>query len=167
MHIREARAGDEHGIAEIYNDAVRNTVAIWNDRTVDAADRQAWVERHQGSGAPVLVAVSGTGSTEVVLGYATWSPFRDFDGFRHTIEHSVYVRAGQRGNGIGGALMAELLARARASEHHVLIAAIEGGNTASIRLHEKLGFVKVGELPEVGQKFGRWLTMVIMQLPLD
>lgn len=164
MHIRQARPGDEHGIAEIYNDAVRNSVAIWNDETVDAGNRRDWVLEHQRAGAPVLVAVDGD---DLVLGYATWSPFRDFDGFRHTIEHSIYVRAGQRGNGIGRQLMEELLTRARASGHHVLIAAIEGGNTASVRLHENLGFVKVGELPEVGQKFGRWLTMVLMQLYLD
>ncbi|GGF30501.1 N-acetyltransferase [Microbacterium sorbitolivorans] len=163
MQIRQAQASDAAGIAEIYNDAVLNTTAIWNDATVDEADRAAWIAGRQGSGFPVLVAVDG----DEVVGYATYGDFRPHDGFRHTVEHSVYVRGDQRGSGIGRQLMMHLVNAARENGVHVMVAAIESGNTGSLRLHEKLGFVETGRMPEVGTKFGRWLDLVLLQLMLD
>ncbi|MEG0637376.1 MAG: N-acetyltransferase family protein, partial [Pseudomonas sp.] len=79
------------------------------------------------------------------------------DGFRHTVEHSVYVRSDQRGNGLGPQLMTELIERAKTCGKHVMVAAIESGNAASIRLHERAGFLVTGQMPQVGTKFGRWL----------
>ena len=63
--------------------------------------------------------------------------------------------------------MQALIERARAQGLHVMVAAIESGNTASIRLHQRLGFVTSGQMPQVGQKFGRWLDLTFMQLILD
>ncbi|MFP3787244.1 GNAT family N-acetyltransferase, partial [Burkholderia sp. SIMBA_024] len=71
-------------MAAIYNDAVLNTTAIWNDVTVDGGDRAKWITQRQGSGFPVLVATDGGD----VVGYATYGSFRPHDGFRHTVEHS-------------------------------------------------------------------------------
>ncbi len=164
MLIRDAEAGDIDAITAIYNDAVRNTTAIWNDRTVDSANRHAWWTDRQRAGYPVLVAQSDTGE---VIGYATFGDWRAFDGYRHTVEHSVYVLGSQRGGGVGRALMVALMERARALGKHVMVAGIEAGNTASIRLHEKLGFEKVGHLSEVGTKFGTWLDLAFMQIRLD
>ena len=162
MQIREALPADAAGIADIYNDAVLNTTAIWNDITVDEATRAEWTADHERHGFPVFVASDG----DKVLGYATYGDFRPHDGFRHTVEHSVYVRADQRGSGIGLALMERLLDAARENGVHVMVAAIESGNTGSLRLHEKLGFVETGRMPEVGTKFGRWLDLVLLQLTL-
>ena len=162
MHIRDAHSTDAAGIAEIYNDAVLNTTAIWNDTTVDETDRAEWIAGRHGSGFPVLVAVDGG----EVVGYATYGDFRPHDGFRHTVEHSVYVRGDQRGSGIGRQLMMLLIDAARENGVHVMVAAIESGNTGSLRLHEKLGFVETGRMPEVGTKFGRWLDLVLLQLML-
>ncbi|WP_315903831.1 GNAT family N-acetyltransferase [Streptomyces sp. BK340] len=67
---------------------------------------------------------------------------------------------------MGSALLATLVTAAREAGHHVVIADIEAGNTASIRLHERFGFQHVGTVPEVGTKFGRWLDLTIMRLPL-
>lgn len=83
------------------------------------------------------------------------------------MEHSVYVRADQRGRGVGIALMTALIGRARAIGKHVMVAGVEADNAASIRLHEKLGFERVGRLPQVGAKFGRWLDLAFLQLTLD
>jgi phosphinothricin acetyltransferase len=160
MQIRQARPTDAASIAEIYNDAVLTSTAIWNDVTVDETNRAQWIAGRQGSGFPVLVAVEG----DEVIGYASYGDFRPHDGFRHTVEHSVYVRGDQRGAGVGGALMARLIEAARETDVHVMVAAIESGNTGSIRLHEKLGFVETGRMPEVGTKFGRWLDLVLLQL---
>ncbi|WP_374552752.1 GNAT family N-acetyltransferase [Sphingobium yanoikuyae] len=164
MTIRDAGPADAPAIAAIYNDAVVNTTAIWNEHQVDAADRLAWLTERQGQGYPVLVAVDALGD---VVGYASFGDWRAWDGYRNTVEHSVYVRVDQRGAGIGKALMLALIDRARAIGKHVMVAGIEAGNIGSIRLHEQLGFAQVGLLPQVGMKFGRWLDLAFLQLTLD
>ncbi|MBO3276909.1 GNAT family N-acetyltransferase [Pseudomonas schmalbachii] len=161
--IRDASEADLPGIRDIYNDAVLNTTAIWNEIEVDLANRRDWFAARLQQGFPVLVAEEGG----EVVGYASYGPWRNFDGFRETVEHSVYVRNDQRGKGIGPLLMEALIVRARVQGLHVMVAAIESGNTASIRLHERLGFATIGQMPQVGQKFGRWLDLTFMQLQLD
>jgi phosphinothricin acetyltransferase len=161
--IRDARPADLPALRDIYNDAVLNTTAIWNEQAVDLDNRQAWLDGRQAQGYPVLV-IEGQGH---VLGYASFGDWRPFDGFRHTVEHSVYVRSDQRGHGLGPRLMAALMERARACGKHVMVAAIESGNAASIRLHERAGFVVTGQMPQVGVKFGRWLDLTFMQLILN
>lgn len=162
--IRAAGTGDIDGIVAIYNDAVANTTAIWNETPVDAANRAAWLAAREGQGYPVLVAADADGT---VLGYASFGDWRAFDGYRHTVEHSVYVRRDRRGQGVGRALMAALIEHARALGKHVMVAAIEAENAASIRLHQAFGFKPVGHLPQVGTKFGRWLDLAFLQLTLD
>lgn len=164
MDIRDAEAVDVEAITAIYNDAVVTTTAIWNDAQIDTANRLAWLTERNRQGYPVLVARDGEGA---VTGYASFGDWRAWDGYRHTVEHSVYVRADQRGNGIGERLLAALIDRARAMGKHVMIAGIEAGNVGSIRLHEKLGFERVGLLPQVGTKFGKWLDLALLQLILD
>ncbi|WP_313645115.1 N-acetyltransferase family protein [Pseudomonas sp.] len=165
MHhsIRDALVTDLPGILEIYNDAVRHTTAIWNQTPVDLDNRQAWFEARAQQGYPILVTVDESG----VLGYASFGDWRPFEGFRLTVEHSVYVRADQRGKGLGPLLMKALIERARACGKHVMVAAIESGNAASVRLHEQLGFAVTGQMPQVGVKFGRWLDLTFMQLVLN
>lgn len=163
MHIRDAIEADMQAVTAIYNDAVANTTAIWNDTTVDVANRLAWFADRKRAGYPVLVAVEG----DEVIGYASFGDWRAFDGYRHTVEHSVYVRNDQHGKGIGKALMLALIDRARAIGKHVMVAGIEAGNTGSIRLHQKLGFENVGLLKQVGMKFGKWLDLAFLQLTLD
>lgn len=162
--LRDAEPRDAEAIAAIYNDAVAHTTAIWNDTTVDAADRAAWITARQAGGHPVIVAVD---EGDEAIGYATYGPWRPHDGYRHTVEHSVYVRGDQRGQGLGRTLMTALIERARGDGIHVLIAGIEAGNTGSIRLHETLGFTHVGTASQVGTKFGRWLDLTFLQLTLD
>lgn len=161
--IRDALPDDLPGILDIYNDAVLNTTAIWNENPVDLANRQAWFEARGTQGYPILVAVDASG----VLGYASFGDWRPFEGFRFTVEHSVYIRGDQRGKGLGPVLMTALIEHARDCGKHVMVAAIESGNAASIRLHERQGFVITGQMPQVGVKFGRWLDLTFMQLMLN
>ncbi|MDH4583838.1 N-acetyltransferase [Pseudomonas sp. BN415] len=162
--IRDAVEADLPGILAIYNDAVENTTAIWNETLVDLANRRAWLAERAAAGFPVLVAVNQAGD---VLGYASYGTWRTIEGFRHTVEHSVYVRSDQRGQGLGPALMQALIERARKAGLHVMVAAIESENAASIRLHERLGFATTGQMPQVGRKFERWLDLTFMQLILE
>lgn len=164
MKIRDAHAGDVPAILAIYNDAVQHTTAIWNETLVDEANRLAWLSGRQTQGYPVLVACD---AQDQVLGYASFGDWRAFDGYRYTVEHSVYVASAARGQGVGRALMGELIARARTLGKHVMVAAIEAGNQPSIALHRQLGFEQCGLMPQVGTKFGRWLDLAFLQLTLD
>ncbi|WP_332717939.1 GNAT family N-acetyltransferase [Pelagibacterium mangrovi] len=164
MNIRDAALGDIAGITAIHNDAVANTTAIWNETVVDDANRVAWLQDRTKANYPVLVAID---DDDEVVGYASFGDWRAWDGYRHTVEHSVYVRSDQRGKGVGAALMLALIERARHCGKHVMVAGIEAENLASIRLHEKLGFEKTGHLRQVGTKFGRWLDLAFLQLTLN
>lgn len=163
-NLRDAAERDLPAITAIYNLAVERTTAIWNDRLVDVADRAAWLAERTGTGFPVIVAVD---EADAAIGYATYGPFRPHDGFRHSVEHSVYVHESQRGRGLGSALMLAIIERARAEGRHAMIAGVDAGNAGSIALHERLGFERVGLLPQVGVKFGRWLDLAFLQLVLD
>jgi phosphinothricin acetyltransferase len=157
--IRDATPDDLPAITAIYNDAVLHTTAIWNETVVDVENRRAWHDARIALGYPVLVAAAG----DSVLGYGTFGDFRAFDGYRHTVEHSVYVAEDARRRGIASALIAALAGRASALGKHVMVAGIAADNAGSIALHARLGFVETGRLPEVGRKFGRWLDLVLMQ----
>ncbi|WP_336220334.1 GNAT family N-acetyltransferase [Citrobacter amalonaticus] len=163
MSIRFATKEDCAAIAEIYNHAVVHTAAIWNDQTVDTDNRIAWYEARQSLGYPVLVSVEG----DVVTGYASFGDWRNFDGFRHTVEHSVYVHPAHQGKGLGRQLLSRLIEQARACGKHVMVAGIESQNHASLHLHDTLGFKTTAQMPQVGTKFGRWLDLTFMQLQLD
>jgi len=110
----------------------------------------------------VLVATLG----DAIVGYASFGDFRAFDGYRFTVENSVYVAEKARRQGAASALLAALIEEARALGKHVMVAGIAGDNDISIRLHAKYGFVETARMLEVGFKFGRWLDLVFMQLKL-
>lgn len=162
MTIRDATPADAAGLLAIHNEAVRTTTAIWDESEVDLADRSAWLAERLAAGFPVLVAeVDG-----VVAGYASYGPWRPKSGYRRTVENSLYVLASHHGQGLASALFDELLVRARAADLHRMVAMIESSNTLSIDLHARRGFAVVGQMSEVGSKFGHWLDLTIMQLDL-
>ncbi len=159
MIVRPAADADIPAITAIYNDAVRNTTAIWNDNVVDEADRRAWRAARRAAGYPVLIAEE----EDVVVAYGSFGDFRAFDGYRFAVEHSVYVATAARRRGVASALVTALEGEARALGKHVMIAGIAADNLGSIALHDRLGFAETGRMPEVGFKFGRWLDLVLMQ----
>lgn len=159
MIIRPAAPDDLPAILAIYNDAVLNTTAIWNWHTVDLANRRAWFEMRQGQGYPILVA----DAQGEAIGYASFGDWRPFDGYCHTVEHSIYVAGTARRQGAGAALVEAVIAAAREAGKHVMLGGIEAGNEPSLALHRRFGFVETARMPEVGQKFGRWLDLVFMQ----
>lgn len=160
--IRSAVVTDLPAILAIYNDAVIHTTAIWNDAVVDLENRRAWMEARHRLGYPVLVGEAGG----MVVAYGSFGDFRPFDGYRFTVEHSVYVAEGARRRGVASALIVSLVDRATALGKHVMVAGIAADNEASLRLHRRHGFVETGRMPEVGFKFGRWLDLVLMQRKL-
>jgi phosphinothricin acetyltransferase len=157
--IRDATEADLPAILAITNQAIAETTAVWNNTPATLDARAAWMADRQGRGFPVLVAVDGAD----VLGFASFGDFRPFEGYVHTVEHSIYVATTAQRRGVGAALLAALVERATAMGKHAVVGGIEAGNTASIALHARAGFTEVGRLPEVGTKFGRWLDLVFMQ----
>jgi len=162
MLIRTATEDDLPGVLEIHSDAVAHSTAIWTDVPPDLQGRRDWLEAHSRPGTTALVAVEG----DLVVGYASFGPFHVKDGYRHTVENSVYVRQGHQGAGIGRSLLEALVAGATEAGHHVMVALVEAGNLGSVHLHRSLGFEDAGLLREVGTKFGRWLDLRYMTLPL-
>lgn len=122
-----------------------------------------WFEARQLAGFPVLVSEEDG----VITGYSSFGDWRAFDGFRHTVEHSVYVHPEHQGKGLGRKLLVALIAEARRLNKHVMVAGIESQNHASLHLHETLGFITTGQMPQVGANLAAgWIT-TFMQLQLD
>ncbi len=165
MLIRDAREGDLSSILEIYNEVILSSTAIYADDPVSLDNRAAWFAQQSERGFPVFVAIGSDGD---VIGYSAFGEWRGaWPGYRHTVEHSVHVRADSRGAGVGRVLVEALFPRATALGKHVMIGGIDAATAASIRLHEKLGFQNVAHFREVGRKFDRWLDLVFMQRILD
>lgn len=162
--VRPATHDDLPAILEIYNDAVLNTTATYDYEPRTLEHRLAWFEEHARVNFPIFVAVDAMGR---IVGWSSLSRYHDRKGFQFTSENSIYVAADQRGQGIGKLLLPPLIEAARALGLHVIIAAIDASNPASLRLHAQFGFVEVGHFQEVGFKFGRWLDVVYMQLKLS
>ena len=163
MEIRAATLDDLPGLLAIYNDVVATSTAIYSERPATREDRHRWFMDRTAQGYPVLVAVDESG----VLGYASCGDFRAWPGYRFTVEHSVHVRADRRGQGIGTALVQALVPAAQSLGKHVMVAGVDADNTASLRMHERLGFERVAHFKQVGWKFGRWLDLVFLQRRLD
>ena len=160
MLIREAIQADLPAILEIYNEAVLTTTASYDFEPRTLAHRQQWFEEHRQAKYPIFVAEE----SGQVVGWSSLSRFHDRKGFRFTSENSVYVAANWRGKGLGAQLLEPLIDAARARGLHVIIAAIDASNAASLRLHAKFGFEKVGQFKQVGHKFGQ-LNQVYHDMP--
>lgn len=159
IDIRDAAAGDLPAILAIHNDVVLTSTANFSYHAVDLEDRRAFLRDRQARGFPFLVAVEG----DVLLGYASFGPFRPHDGYLRTVEHSVYVARAHQRRGVAARLLASLVDRAEALGKHVMVGGLDAANVASIALHERFGFERVGLMPQVGFKFDRYLDLLWMQ----
>ncbi len=162
--IETATEHDVPTILEIYNEAIENTVAVWDLEPQTLATRLDWFHSLRSGGYPILVARNPSQfDSSPVLGSSWLSSFRPKAGFRQTAEISIYVSPKARGLGIGKALLRATLQEAEKMGLHIVIAGMDSGNELSLRMHEKEGFVETGRLKQVGRKFGRWLDLVYMQ----
>jgi L-amino acid N-acyltransferase len=161
--LRDANEADMPQINDIVNWYIRETAVNWSweERTMEEA--MAWFRAHQPPYHPVYV-IEDDG---VIVAFGSLSHFRPKVGYWPVAENSVYVRSGYKGKGFGTALMNKLIAHAKASGLRVITAWINDDNLESIRFHEKLGFYHTGKMPGIGEKFGKRLSVVIMQLDLE
>ena len=161
--VRPATEHDLSAMLAIYNDAILTTTAVYQYQPHTPAMRAAWLADKQEHGFPVLVATHG----DTVIGFSSLGVFRAAAAYHYTVENSVYVAAGWRGQGVGKRLLAPLIDAARVLDAHSIIAVIDADNAVSLRLHQSLGFVEAGHFRQVGYKFGRWLDLKFLQLVLE
>lgn len=162
--IRAASDRDAADICAIHNAQGVATTASYRLSPGTAAERAAWLARHRREGFPVLVALDGD---ERVIGFAAYERFRELPGYDPTVEHSVYTAPEHEHEGIGRALMTELIGLARRAGLHAMVGVVDADNKASLAFHEHLGFTICGVLPQVGRKFDRWLDTAVLVRLLD
>jgi len=151
-------------ILAIFNDAIATSTALYDYKPRPREAMDGWFKTKQQGGFPVVGLENADGE---LMAFASYGTFRAFPAFKYSVEHSVYVDGRFRGRGLGEAMMAILIERARANGVHVMVGGIDASNQGSIRLHEKLGFVHAGTIRQAGFKFGRWLDLAFYQLTLE
>jgi len=163
ISIRAASPADIPAITQIYAHAVRHGTASFELEPPDEAEMAARLQALLKGRYPYLVAESGG----AVVGYAYAGPYRARPAYRFSVENSVYVALEAHRRGIGGLLLARLIADCEARGYRLMIAVIgDSAQAPSIELHRAAGFKLVGAFEGVGYKFDRWLDTVLMQRPL-
>ena len=152
--IRAARAGDAAEIAELWNQMIAETSDTFTTELKTQAGIEALIRDR-----PVRVAERDG----AFAGFATFGPFRSGPGYASTVEHTILTVPEARGTGIARRLLSQLEADAKDSGHHVMVAGISAENTRALRFHAAMGYLEVARMPEVGQKWGQKLDLVLMQ----
>jgi len=146
-------------IRDIYNEVIANSNSVYAEEQVTLENRMEWFNAKRSAGFPFLVAVEGNN----VIAHGSYGTFRSAQGYRFTVEHTIHVRSDKRGLGIGKVLSEKLIGLASDQGMHALVGAIDSTNVASLKLHEKYGFIEVARMPEIANKHGQWLTLLLMQ----
>lgn len=158
VSIRLAAEGDLAAINAIYNHYVLHSTCTYQITPESDADRLAWFRRHDRLHPVTVAIVQGE-----VAGWGALNVFHGREAYARTVENSIYVHPDRQRQGIGRALLADLLERAAALGHRTVIAGISSEQTPSIRLHEAFGFEMRGHLRQVGYKHGQWLDVLTLQ----
>ncbi|MGE5610437.1 MAG: N-acetyltransferase family protein [Bacillota bacterium] len=158
VQIRPATRDDLGAINEIYNYYVLHSTCTYQKEPDTSQERQAWFAEHGPRHAVTVAELDGQ-----VVGWGSLSRFHPRCAYAQTVEDSVYVRHDVHRRGVGTTLLTDLIQRARAVNHHAIVALIDSSQAASLALHRKLGFEACGHLREVGNKFDRWLDVIYMQ----
>jgi phosphinothricin acetyltransferase len=162
VRIRPFADGDLGAVRDIYNEQVLNSTATFDEEPRSMEAQREWAKQFKHPF--VLLVAEEEGQ---VVGWGCLHPFGAKPGYRVTAEDSVYVRDGLRARGVGRELLQALVESARTNGFHSIIARIAGDNPVSVRLHEAQGFERIGQEREVGQKFGRWIDVVVMQRMME
>jgi L-amino acid N-acyltransferase YncA len=163
VSVHPCAESDIEAIQAIYAHYVATNLATFE---LEPPTARQMLERRAGilgGGYPYLVARLGG----EVVGYAYASAYRSRPAYRHTVEDSIYVAPGHRQAGIGSALLRALIEQCEALGFRQMVGVVgNSANTGSLRVHEALGFTRVGTLASVGYKFGQWVDTVLMQRAL-
>ena len=153
MNLRELRAGDWPAVRAIYEDGIRSGDATFETET---PSWERWDAAH-----PELRLVAER--EDSVVGWAALSPVSARCCYRGVGEVSVYVAAEARGDGLGRALLDELVERSEQAGYWTLSAGVFPENEASLRLHKACGFREVGVRERLGELGGVWRDVVLLE----
>ncbi|HTY82490.1 MAG TPA: GNAT family N-acetyltransferase [Dehalococcoidales bacterium] len=159
LTIRKAEIKDLRAITEIYNQAVLRTTATFDTAPKTVEEQRVWYNQH-GPKYPVLVAEENG----KVVGWASLSAASERCAYAGTAEGSIYIDTECRGKGVGRELGAAILKAGKDAGLHTVILKIAEGNEASMKLAKSLGFKNIGVMKEVGNKFGKYLDVTMMQI---
>jgi phosphinothricin acetyltransferase len=157
--IRNIRPEDAAQICEIYNYYIENSIVTFEETPVTSEEMKSRIIKNT-SKHPWIVYKKG----DNILGYAYASDWKSRCAYKHSVETTVYLRQEAQGNGIGTILYKELIKLLKDKNLHAAIGGIALPNEASIALHEKLGFEKIGQFREVGYKFNNWIDVGYWEL---
>lgn len=162
--VRPSRDGDIEAMLAIYRHHIARGVELGleDNDAPEASDLRDRRQNLKSRRFPHLVAVRG----EEVVGYAYVVLFRKRPAYRYTVKHSIYVHHACVRQGIGGLLMRGLIDACAAAGFRQMIGYIDADNAASLGLHEHFGFTRVGYLPGVAYRYGRWADTVMVQRSL-
>lgn len=157
--MKVIKASPEHyqGIIDIYNWAIKETTSTFDTELKNLKNYQSFLDSFISH--PLLVAIEN----ENVLGWGCLKPYSDRKAYEQTVELSIYISVDHQGKGIGKKIMEELLTKAKEANFHTILSRITAESKASLKLHDRFGFFKVGSMKEVGLKFGRRIDVVLMQ----
>lgn len=159
LSVRAAELADAEALRSIYNHEVRTSIMTFDLVPRSLEEQQEWIRQRSGA----YVSLVAESETNEVLGFGGLSKYRERPGYSTTCEDSIYVAPSAQGQGVGSALLGELVAKATQHGFHAIMAKIVGSHEASIALHAKHGFEIVGREREIGRKFGQWLDVILME----
>ncbi|MBI9064713.1 MAG: N-acetyltransferase [Marinilabiliaceae bacterium] len=157
--IRNAKPEDARAICAIYNHHVLHTIVTFEEAAVSIAEMQERIQSTTIKWPWIVYEEEGR-----VSGYAYASEWKSRCAYKHSLESTIYLAPEATGKGIGTGLYKDLLDRLDQLEIHAVIGGISLPNEASIGLHEKLGFEKIGQFKEVGNKFNQWIDVGYWEL---
>lgn len=160
--IRKSNVGDASLVAAIYNHYVTNSIVTFELKPVSDDEMAERIETIKAKNPYLVYEEEGT-----VLGYAYATQWKVRQAYQYTVESSVYLHPEVKGKGIGSRLYARLLDELKAMSIHAVIGGISLPNEASIALHEKFGFEKIGQFRQVGCKFDQWIDVGYWELILS
>lgn len=162
MIVRNAQVADAAELVRIYNYYIENTCVTFETELIDADEVAKRIIDTRDIPLPWLVAADD----ERIIGYAYASKWKGRCAYRFAVESTIYLDSNETGQGLGRELYAALIEAVRAHSMTCMIGGIALPNDASIRLHESLGFRKVGHFERVGFKHDRWVDVGYWQLQL-
>ncbi len=159
--IRAIRPEDASQICAIYNYYIENTIVTFEETPVSESEMKSRIVQNTQKHSWIVYEQDGE-----IIGYAYASEWKSRCAYKYSVETTVYLKNDAKGHGIGSILYGELIRLLREKNLHAAIGGIALPNEASVALHEKFGFEKIGQFKQVGYKFDTWIDVGYWELIL-
>ena len=161
--IRDVNAdNDARQIADIYNKYVLETTVSFETEPITVIQMRERIERIVAKYPYLVYEEKGK-----VIGYAYVHLWKERVAYSHTVETTIYLAPDCVQRGVGSALMSRLISECRNRHYRMLIACVTGENHRSLAFHQRLGFNVASHFHNVGNKFGRWLDVIDLEMDIS